>query len=83
MTSAEIRSRIHQKIDSVKDPELLRHYFDMIIKDQYKISQHTFWDKLTDQQRIDIDQAYLEAEDETGNISNEEMMKKVSAWISK
>jgi len=83
MNISEMKSKIHNKIDEITDPELLQHYYDILDIDGIDISGDDFWDKLTEEQRQDIEQAYLDAEDETGQITHEEMMKKMSEWLTK
>ena len=80
MTIAEIKSRIKDKIDTIEDRETLQHYFDLIDNES---SDSGYWNNLSEEKKADIEKAYKEAENDEGDISHEEMMKRVSGWISR
>ncbi|MEO8512206.1 MAG: hypothetical protein ABI543_01470 [Ignavibacteria bacterium] len=82
MSTTEIKKVCHLLLDQIEDKKILEEFLE-ILKDKRDHSSSDFWNDLTDEQKKDLEEAWIESEDENNLISNEEVMKISGEWIKK
>ncbi len=77
MSTTELKSNIHQLIDSIQSEQLLQTLFDFL-KSRENSETGKLWDSLTDEQKHEVLLAYEESEDDSNLIEAKTIFKKLS-----
>ncbi|RDC64373.1 hypothetical protein [Adhaeribacter pallidiroseus] len=77
MKSTELKSNIHQLIDSIQSEQLLQSLFDFL-KSRENSETGKFWNSLTEEQKNEVLLAYEESEDEDKLVDAKSVFKKLS-----
>lgn len=85
MTQPELKKNILSLIDEIDDPKLLNYLFEFVtlLKLNDKDSKDEWWDKLTDEQKADIDLAIEESNDPSKLIPHEQVIQEAGKWLKK
>jgi hypothetical protein len=85
MTQPELKKNILSLIDEIDDPKLLYYLYEFVtlLKLNDKDSKDDWWNKLTDEQKADIDLAIEESNDPSKLTPHEQVMKDSRDWIKK
>lgn len=77
MSTAEIKSSLHQLIDEVQDSKMLKAIYTLLSKN--KVVEVDFWDELSDAQKASVERGLAQA-DKGEFKSHKEVMKKYKKW---
>lgn len=84
MSTLEIKGGMYELISKVNDKELLIQMYELIgeIVTQ-NLSQTDFWDELSDEEKVELDQAIEESFDDTNLIPHNKVTDKYTKWLNK
>jgi len=82
MSIKELKQHCHNFIDEIDDITFLEEFYG-IFKFHAENKNIDFWDELTEAQQKELDEAFLESEDEKNWISHDEVMKEAEKWLKK
>jgi len=76
MGTAELKSNIHQIVDSIQNEQLLQTLYDFL-KTRKTSTPGELWETLTDEQKQEVLVAHEESEHENYLIDSDKVFKKV------
>lgn len=80
MTTIELKSSLHRLIENIDDKNILSGFYELLIKSKEK-KDGLLWNKLSLEERLDLEQLAREDEAELKLISNEDIVKKYQKWL--
>lgn len=82
MSIIELKKVCHVLLDQVEDKKLLEEFLE-VLKNRNNDKNIDFWNELSEEQKKDLEEAWLESEDENNLISHEEVMKQAQEWLKR
>lgn len=82
MSITELKQVCHVLVEQIDDKKVLEDFVESI-KNYNESSSVDFWNELTESQKKDLEEAWIESEDESNLISHDEVMKQAREWIKK
>ncbi len=85
MTQLELKSRFHKLIDEIDNPKELAKLYEYFIflKQNYQQSESGWWDKLSEEQKNNLDIAIEQCNDPSKLISHEKVVAESKKWLKK
>ena len=82
MSIIELKEYFHSLIDEIDDKEFLEEFYRVfkVRKDNKNVD---FWDELSEDEQKELDDAFLESEDDKNLIEHDEVMKDPKKWLEK
>jgi predicted transcriptional regulator len=77
MSTAELKSSLHQLIEDVQDSKILKAIYTLLSKKE--TLEVDFWDELSDAQKASVERGITQA-DKGEFKSHKEVMKKYQKW---
>ncbi len=75
MTTIELKSNLHSLIENINDKNILSGFYQLLIKTkENKVG--LLWNKLSTEQRFELEQLASEDDGSLNLITNEDIMKK-------
>jgi len=84
MSNLELKGGILEMIATIDDKETLSELKKIIsefVGNHLKDSD--YWDELSDAERLELNKAIEESEDESNHVAHNEVMKKYKKWLGK
>ena len=75
MSTVELKASLHQLIDGIQNSNLLESLHDILSERKNSKDGH-LWNSLTDSQKKEVLDAYLESEDPDNLTSHSEVLRK-------
>lgn len=82
MSITELKQVCHILVEQIDDQKVLEEFVE-IVKHHNENSSVDFWNELTDAQKQELQEAWIESEDDKNLITHEEVMKQAHEWIKK
>jgi len=82
MSIAEIKKTCHLMVDQVEDKRLLEEFLEAL-KNHSANKDSDFWNELTESQKKELEEAWIESEDDGNLVSHEDVMKMSEVWLKK
>jgi len=82
MSISELKKACHLMVDQVEDRRLLEEFLEAL-KNHNDNKDSDFWNELTETQKRELEEAWIESEDERNLVSHEDVMKMSGQWLKK
>lgn len=82
MSTANLKSEIHQLVDKVNNDFVLEDLYSEL-KKILQVSSSGIWSTLTDDQKNEVLESLRESDDDAALLSNDEVMNRYKKWLTK
>jgi len=82
MSIVELKEHFHSLIDEIDDKEFLEEFYK-VFKVRKENKNIDFWDELSENEQKELDDAFLESEDDKNLIDHDEVMKDPKKWLKR
>lgn len=82
MSIIELKKVCHILIEQVEDKKFLEDFLETY-RNRDNPNDTDWWNGLTNEQKIDLEEAWLESEDDNNLVSHEEVMRQIQKWLNK
>lgn len=76
MSTAELKSHLHQMVEKIEDERLLQAILSLL-KESQNSEESSRWNSLTEEQKKEVLLAFDESEDEANLIDDEDVWKEI------
>lgn len=76
MSTAELKSHLHQMVEKIEDERLLQAILSLL-KESQNSEESSRWNSLTEEQKKEVLAAFDESEDEANLIDDEDVWKEI------
>ena len=83
MKTESLKLNFHQLIDKIENIKILETFYILLKEFNNRKVKIDFWDNFTDEQRIELEEAWEESEKEENLISHKTVMKESKKWLRK
>jgi hypothetical protein len=80
MTTIELKSNFHKLIDNINNDNILSKFYEILEKVK-ESKDGTLWDKLSLEERQELEDIEKESHDSNNLISHADMTKKHKKWL--
>ena len=82
MSITEVRTRFHALIDEVENPSILQKFLE-IMEESTKPVHANLWSTLSESEKSEVLDSYVESKEEKNLISNKAVFAKHKKWLRK
>ena len=82
MSIVELKEHFHSLIDEIDDKEFLEEFYK-VFKVRKENKNIDFWDELSENEQKELDDAFLESEDDKNLVDHDEVMKDPKKWLKR
>ncbi len=81
MDIQQLRANVHQLVDEIDSPQILDLFYEALQSFRTKPSTSDFWDEFTDEQKLELERAIEETENEENWVSHEQVKQEAQQWL--